>query len=271
MNRQTILAALLVCASLAPWSAQAYHDDGGDSFLNREYVGSGQLIVCDALPNVYYIGQDGKRYVFPNEQTFKTWYWDFSFVAEVACEDLSVFPLAGVMTYQPGTRYLKQVYEPTVYAVEPGGILRAIPDEHWMETFVGDEWEHMIDDIPEALWTSYTVGEPLELMEIPDGMTGQDPESGTFYYFVDSDPYSLDGISYGYLHNDRFKDFTRTQDIAANFYVRALPAMREAGRIQTKDELYLGIPKLFAFSEEAYLDADAEVFTSVEILSLREP
>jgi hypothetical protein len=45
-------------------------------------LSSGDLIKA-SLPAVYYYGGDGKRYVFPNEKTYKTWYADFSSVKKI--------------------------------------------------------------------------------------------------------------------------------------------------------------------------------------------
>ena len=41
-------------------------------------VGPGELIKA-SQPAVYYLADDGKRYVFPNERIYFSWYEDFRF------------------------------------------------------------------------------------------------------------------------------------------------------------------------------------------------
>jgi len=48
--------------------------------------------VNDPCRAVYYLGADGKRYVFPNEKTFSTWYSDFSGVQEVSVYNENWYP-----------------------------------------------------------------------------------------------------------------------------------------------------------------------------------
>ena len=48
-------------------------------------VSSGDL-VKGSLSAVYYIGSDGKRYVFTNDKAYFTWYSDFSSVTTIALE-----------------------------------------------------------------------------------------------------------------------------------------------------------------------------------------
>ena len=49
---------------------------------------AGDLIKKDGLSAVYYLGDDGKRYVFPNEATYKSWYSDFSGVVTISSDEL---------------------------------------------------------------------------------------------------------------------------------------------------------------------------------------
>ena len=56
---------------------------------------------------VYWYGADGKRYVFPNEKTYLSWYADFSGVQTVSDADLASIMIGGNVTYKPGVRMLK--------------------------------------------------------------------------------------------------------------------------------------------------------------------
>lgn len=41
-------------------------------------AGADDLVKCPDFPAVYYVGDDGARYVFPNENIYFSWYPDFS-------------------------------------------------------------------------------------------------------------------------------------------------------------------------------------------------
>ena len=51
-------------------------------------IQAGDLIKASQAA-VYYYGADGKRYVFPNEKTYKTWYSDFSSVKTITDVELA--------------------------------------------------------------------------------------------------------------------------------------------------------------------------------------
>lgn len=118
---------------------------------------AGDLIKTDAYSTVYYLGEDGKRYGFPNEATFFSWYEDFSGVMTVPQSELEGYRLAGMITMRPGTKLVKIQSDPRVYAVEPGGALRWIDSEETAQALYGDAWNTMIVDVPDAFIGNYTV------------------------------------------------------------------------------------------------------------------
>src|SRR3990170_2304691 len=85
----TIAWSIGLSALLAPLSVAA--------------AASGSLVKA-SLPAVYYVGGDGKRYVFPNEKTYKTWYADFSLVQTITDAELAAMAIGGNVTYKPGVR-----------------------------------------------------------------------------------------------------------------------------------------------------------------------
>src|SRR5574337_78783 len=78
-------------------------------------VSDGDLIKIpdDGNPNtlsdtaVYYYALDGKRYVFPNEKVYYTWYPDFSKVKIIPIDQMSLIPIGGNITYKPGSKLVK--------------------------------------------------------------------------------------------------------------------------------------------------------------------
>jgi len=121
---------------------------------------AGRLIRASA-PAVYYHAADGKRYVFPNEATYKTWYSDFSAVETISDSSLAAIPIGGNVTYRPGTRMVKIVSDPRVYAVDAGGALRHVASEAVAKALFGNDWAMQIDDVADAFFTNYTTGSPI--------------------------------------------------------------------------------------------------------------
>lgn len=111
---------------------------------------------------VYYCGQDGKRYVFPNQKIYDTWYaGDFAGVVELPLSDVQRIPLGGNVTYRPGSRMVKLTTATEVFAVAADGTLRFVTSEQVAARLYGPNWNTMIDDLPDAFFTDYTVGEPI--------------------------------------------------------------------------------------------------------------
>lgn len=110
---------------------------------------------------VYYYGTNGKRYVFPTQKTYATWYADFSTVKTISAGDLAAITLGGNVTYRPGVRLVKVTTDPKVYAVASNGTLRWVQTEAVAATLYGANWNTKIDDVPDAFFTNYTVGAPI--------------------------------------------------------------------------------------------------------------
>ncbi|MDD5341312.1 MAG: hypothetical protein PHC97_02635 [Patescibacteria group bacterium] len=121
---------------------------------------SGDLIKA-SLPAVYYYGADGKRYVFPNEKTYKTWYADFSTVRTITDGELATIAIGGNVTYKPGVKMVKITTDPKVYAVAANGQLRWITTESIASTLYGATWTSKVEDVSDAFFTNYTVGAPI--------------------------------------------------------------------------------------------------------------
>jgi len=139
-----VLAFLVLCAPLPLLAASA-----------------GDLVKAAAHPAVYYFGADGKRYVFPNSASYFSWYDDFASVKTVSDAELAAMPIGGNVTYRPGTRMVKIQTDPKVYAVGRGGVLRHVGSEAVAQCLFGGNWNAQIDDIPDAFFVDYEIGEPV--------------------------------------------------------------------------------------------------------------
>ncbi|MFZ2804066.1 MAG: M23 family metallopeptidase, partial [Patescibacteria group bacterium] len=122
---------------------------------------SGTLIKSKTSSSVYYCGADGKRYVFPSDKIYFTWYANFNTVTTVTDAALAAVPLGGNVTYRPGIKMVKITSTPQVYAVEKGGNLRWIQSPAIATSIYGASWAKNVDDISDAFFGDYKIGEPI--------------------------------------------------------------------------------------------------------------
>lgn len=122
---------------------------------------SGSLVKSKSSSAVYYCGANGKRYGFPHERVYFTWYTDFKNVKTITDAEMASLPLGGNVTYRPGSRLVKLESIPNVYAVEKGGVLRWIQSPTVAATLYGSNWSKKVDDLSDAFFTNYRLGEPI--------------------------------------------------------------------------------------------------------------
>jgi len=130
--------------------------------INSTVASPGDLIKMAGLSSVYYYGNDCKRYVFPNERTYLTWYSDYSKVKTISQTDLTSAPLGDNITYRPGVKMVKITTDPKVYAVTKGGVLRWVKTESIASALYGENWNTKIDDVPDSFFVNYEVGEEID-------------------------------------------------------------------------------------------------------------
>jgi len=144
---------------------------------------AGDLIKMDGLSSVYYLGSDGKRYVFPNSTTYFSWYTNFDGVITIPASELQSYPLGGNVTMRAGTKLVKITTDPSVYAVEPNGVLRKIQSEAQAAALYGSNWNKRVVDVPDAFFTNYTIGSALANGSIPAGSLVKNASGAEIFYF----------------------------------------------------------------------------------------
>lgn len=122
-------------------------------------------------PAVYYYAADGKRYVFPNEKTYFSWYVDFSSVKTISDSELASISIGGNVTVRPGTKLVKIQTDPKVYAVTKCGVLHWVESETVAKSLYGDAWATRVIDVPDAFFVNYTIGSSIPTAVHPDGQT----------------------------------------------------------------------------------------------------
>lgn len=110
---------------------------------------------------VYYYASNGRRYVFPNEKVFFTWYPDFSNVQVIPIDQMSLIPIGGNVTYKPGSKLVKFQTDTKTYLPTKGGVLRWVQTEDVAKGLFGTNWNQHVDDISEAFYVNYTFGDPI--------------------------------------------------------------------------------------------------------------
>lgn len=123
---------------------------------------AGDLIKGESFSSVYYYAPNGKRYVFPNEKTYFTWYTDFSGVKTISDAQLGTVPIGGNVTYRPGVKMLKITTDPRTYVVDQGGILRHVQSEQLAQTLYGLNWFEKIEDLPDPFFINYKIGTAIQ-------------------------------------------------------------------------------------------------------------
>ncbi|MFA6514245.1 MAG: hypothetical protein WCT50_03105 [Patescibacteria group bacterium] len=144
---------------------------------------AGDLIKMDGLSAVYYLSDNGKRYVFPNSTTYFSWYADFSGVVTIPAAELQSYPIGGNVVMRPGTKMIKITTDPSVYAVEPNGVLRKIGSESQASALYGTNWNKRIVDVADSYFVNYTVGTALTDGQIPAGSLVKNAGSAAVYYY----------------------------------------------------------------------------------------
>lgn len=131
--------------------------------LNPGFVGcvTGSLIKTADSKAVYYCGADGKRYVFPNDKTYYTWYANFSNIVTIPNDQLASLQLGGNVTYRPGVKMIKIQSDPRVYAVDRGGTLRWVQTTEIAAGMYGKNWASQVEDVSDAFFVNYKIGDPI--------------------------------------------------------------------------------------------------------------
>lgn len=145
--RRLLLAGAIAALSIMPFAQTVRAADAG-------------ILIKASGAAVYYVF-DGKRYVFPNNKVYSSWYQDFSQVQTVEDSELARYLISGNVTYRPGARLVKIISDPKVYAVDAGGTLRWIASESAAKALYGTDWNKKVDDIPDAFFLNYRQGEAV--------------------------------------------------------------------------------------------------------------
>lgn len=152
MKKITLAVSVFLLLGALPAMASAQNNE----------LPPGQLVKAHSSDTVYYIDSDLRRYVFPNARIFNSWYENFGDVVEVSDDEISDYQLGGNVLYKPGKRLVKLLTDPKVYAVDDGGTLRWVKSEKAARAIYGDDWNQFVDDLSDAFFANYTIGDDID-------------------------------------------------------------------------------------------------------------
>jgi hypothetical protein len=177
---------------------------------------AGDLFKTKTDSAVYYLGADNKRYVFPNENTYKTWYINASGKADfksvtikvITDAEMSAITRGGTVRFRAGTGILKfSASDTTMYAVEPNGVLRPIT-EAAAATIYGSAWRDRLFIASPYSFNDYTVGAALAANTYPVGTVIANAANELFYWdgatyrkFASDSVLAANGLSAKYVVN----------------------------------------------------------------------
>lgn len=158
----------------------------------------GDLVKAAGNKTVYYLGSDSRLYNIPNEDTYFSWYKDWSGVITISVTDLNSYGNgipAGFVTMRPGTRLIQRdvTTDNTVYAVETNGILRPITTANAIALY-GSTWASRVTKVSDQNFLSYTVSTSLPTGQYPIGTLLKKTTGADVFYF--------DGTNYRRIANE---------------------------------------------------------------------
>ena len=152
------VAIVAASALIVPTLARAVEE--GDLIKMRCDAGAAATDTCRA---VYYVGIDGQRHLFPNEDVFYSWYDNFNNVIEVNQDTMNDYPVGKNVTLKPGTSVIKFQSSDKVYAVAEGGILRHYLTPSLVAADYGDDWaSNDLVTMPDTYFSDYRVGNVID-------------------------------------------------------------------------------------------------------------
>jgi len=146
----TILWSLGVAAFVAPLVASAE---------TTVTLTAGDVIKGASTKDVFVYAADGKRYAFPSDAVYFSWYKNWSIVKTVPDTQIASISMGkGGVPFRAGTYLIKVNTDPKVYAVEPNGAIRWIETAEIAKALYGANWAKTVRDVPAIIFPNvYTI------------------------------------------------------------------------------------------------------------------
>jgi len=133
------------------------------NFANASTYSQGTVLKSQTGNSVYYISSDGRKFPFPNAETYRTWYGDFKNIKTISNDALeNIKNGSRYVTVRPGTKLVKFKDSKGVYVVLQGAYLKKLTNVEDARAIYGTEWYKQVVDLPSSLISSYTIHEDIE-------------------------------------------------------------------------------------------------------------
>ena len=113
--------------------------------------------------SIYYFAADGKRYIFPTEETYASWFGAYEPDRVMSLNEMQEIPLGGNVTVRPGS-LITTPSDPNIYLVREGAIISPV-DESVLKEIYGDDFESRDINLPNYYFTNYSYGEPIKVLK----------------------------------------------------------------------------------------------------------
>ncbi len=122
----------------------------------------GRWVKTSDSKTVYFVDSDNVRHAYPNQNIWKSYFGnDFSFVEIITKEELASYPLDRNVSYKAGAMF-KISSIPKVYRVGEDRLIQWIKTEDTAKRLHGDNWNKLVQDLPDGFFGDYVIGEDLE-------------------------------------------------------------------------------------------------------------
>lgn len=143
----------------------------------------GDIITSPDIDTIYYLNREGKRVVFPDVQTYESWYGDFTNVKTIPRDVLESYPLSGRnATIRPGTYLVTIPSSPQVWMVGfPNTLFWLADGEAQVKILFGEQWQDRLVDIPEYYFANYGESTDWHTTLFPSGFLVRATSNGKTY------------------------------------------------------------------------------------------
>lgn len=120
--------------------------------------------------DIYYYGADGKKYIFPDEATYQSWFATISpsDIMKLSLADLYKTPIGGNVTLRPGT-LMQTPTDPNIYLVVKNGQISAFNDQTLSTKLYGENWQKSVISIANFYFTNYKlIGSINSIADYPE-------------------------------------------------------------------------------------------------------
>lgn len=163
------------------------NDSTEQSICNAIQLNPGDLVRCECHPATFYIGDDCKKHLFPNEVTYSTWFDDnFASVQEISAEWSNRIENGDVVRIRSGTKLIKITTDPRTFAVTPDGVLHWVQSEAIAANLYGPDWRLRIIDLADGFFPFYSIGDPISTSIHPDGALIRYAEAPEVIYLIEN-------------------------------------------------------------------------------------